>query len=892
MLNAPHDLRCERRINPLGIGRARPRLSWLLNDARRGARQTAYQLQTADSAEAIEANASGFDTGRVEGEQSAHVEYPGPPLRSRERVWWRVRTWDGDDQASPWSAPAGFEIGLLQPADWSAAWIAAPIVGGPYSIPPAAYLRTGFDVSRPVRSARLYVTALGIHEFEINGRRVSDQSFAPGRTEYARRVPYHVYDVAALLHDGPNACGAILGDGWYCGHLHSDPRQTYGDRPRLRAQLEITYADGSTDTVATGQGWRAGEGPIRSSDMLMGEDYDARMEIDGWSTAAFDDSAWRPVLLPEAPSIAVVAARAPPVRPIEEIRPVGPPKVSANKRRHLFDMGQNMVGRVRLRIRNAPPGRTIDLRYAEMLDKDGKPYTTALRTARATDHYTTRGGADEVFEPRFTFHGFRYVEVRDYPGGVPTEDELTGVVLHSDCERTGEFECSDALVNQLQHNIVWSQKGNFLDIPTDCPQRDERLGWTGDAQVFIRTAAFNMDVDGFFAKWLVDMADTQALAGDGRIHSVVPGVSSINSEGGPAWADAAIICPWTLYRCYGDEGVLRECWPMMERFMGFLAATSPGHVRAGPDRKWRGYGDWLSIDAHTPQDLIGVAFYAYDASLMARMAGVLGDPAAVERYAGLAEEIRATWCGRYLKPDGTLSAATQTAAVLALHFDLLPEASRPAVLEWLVRDIADRSMHLSTGFVGTPYLNPVLTRFGRADVAYALLHQRTFPSWLFPVTHGATTMWERWDGWTPEKGFNDAGMNSYNHYAYGAVGEWLYAAVGGIDLHPEIPGYRHSIIRPHPRQSGLSWARASLRTSFGVLSTHWHRDGDRFALELTIPPNTRSTVVLPARDAASAQESGNPVAQADGVELAAGEHDRGTVRLSVGAGTYSFRSLL
>jgi len=868
-------------------------LSWVVNDARRGAHQSAYRVGCASSDENLAKQMFDvWDSGRVESAQSVLVECGGT-LGSRKRVVWAVQTWDQHGVASEWSQPATFELGLLHAGDWTAKWIQSPTVGGPYTSPPAAYLRKQFSIDQPIKSARFYVTALGIYECELNGQRVGDAVFAPGRTEYLKRVPYDVYDVTHLVQTGENALGAILGDGWYCGHLHSDPRQTYGDRPKLLAQLEITLNSGRVLTIASDRSWRAGEGPIRSSDMLMGEDYDARLEIPGWSTSAFSTAPslddWRAAIEIEGPSIELVARKAPPVRKLREIQPIAAPTRSANKRRNLFDLGQNIVGHVRLRIRSAKPGQTIDLRYTEMLDKDGKPYTTALRSARATDHYTTRGGDQEFFEPRFTFHGFRYVEVRDYPGGAPGVDDLTGIVIHSDTPATGEFECSDPMINQLQSNIIWSQRGNFIDIPTDCPQRDERLGWTGDAQVFIRTAAFNMHVASFFDKWLQDMADTQALAGDGRIHSVVPGVTSIYSEGGPAWADAAVICPWTVYLCYGDTRILADRWEMMSRFMQFLARTCPDHVRADESKKWRGYGDWLSNDAYTPQDLIGVAFYAHCANLMAAIAGVLGKDTDAATYAALSNDVRATWQRRYLNPDGSLSCNTQTAHVLALHFDLLPKQHRPTALAALVKDIEARAMHLSTGFVGTPYLNPVLTRFGRSDVAYALLMQRTFPGWLFPITHGATTMWERWDGWTPEKGFNDAGMNSYNHYAYGAVGEWLYASVAGIDLDPTRPGYKHVIVRPNVG-GGLTWARGALRSPYGLISTKWRIDGQSLRLQATIPPNSTATIIVPTTQSKRVTESGRPIGAHPEIELIGDGAQSITIR--VPAGTYDFQSAI
>jgi alpha-L-rhamnosidase len=899
-MNPPTNLRCEYFTNPLAIDVPKPRLSWMVNDDRSGAKQTAYQIIVTSGGATL------WDSGKVQSDQSAHVVYQGSELKSRVRCEWRVKTWDIDDRASDWSGTGFWEMGLLQRADWKAKWIGSPIVGGPYSIPPAPYLRKQFKVGQNVKSARLFITALGLYECQINGRRVSDNVLAPGRTEYTKRVPYHVYDATALLQAGDNCLGGILGDGWYCGHLHSDPRQTYGDRPRLLAQLEITLNDGSIQVIISDESWQAGEGPIRSSDMLLGEDYDARMEIPSSFSprahAGFDALAqeplaqrnpagarglnadWRGVVVFDDPGIALVAHRSPPVRKIQEIKPIAPPKISANKRRHLFDMGQNMVGWVRLRFRNAPPGKTIDLRYTEMLDKDGKPYTTALRTARATDHYTTRGGppdSEEVFEPRFTFHGFRYVEVRDYPG-TPSIDDLTGIVIHSDCAPTGEFECSEPLVNQLQHNIVWSQKGNFIDIPTDCPQRDERLGWTGDAQVFVRTAAYNMDVAGFFTKWLQDVADAQY--DDGHIPSVVPPVKSIHHEGGPAWADAVIICPWWIYQSYGDTRILEDRWENMTRFMRWMQTSYPGFIRPKPGAKWQGYGDWLSIGATTPPDLIGTAFFAYDANLMSKMARAIGRDSEAEEYTRLFDDVRRAWIERFgnkgscplykgdttlyssptsiyeqmgVKPSGDqgeaqsasfsspLTVQTQTAYVLALHFDLLPENLRPQVFDALVKDIESHGMHLSTGFVGTPYLNHVLTRFGRTDIAYALLMQKTFPSWLFPVTHGATTMWERWDGWTPQNGFNDAGMNSYNHYAYGAVGEWMYSTIAGIDIDPEKPGYKHIIIRPQPG-GGLTHARGKLRSMHGLIESEWRLEGSTFKLTVQIPPNTTATVAVPA----------------------------------------------
>ncbi|HSV13352.1 MAG TPA: family 78 glycoside hydrolase catalytic domain, partial [Tepidisphaeraceae bacterium] len=433
----PIHLRCEYFENPLVIDVPQPRLSWRLNDDRRGAAQSAYEIHVASTPQLLaDGKVDLWNSGKVASDLSIQVPYGGKPLQSRQRCHWAVRYWDAGDAPSPWSEPASWEMGLLNRDDWTANWIGAPIVGGPYTIPPAAYLRRAFSLNKRIAGARLYVTALGLHEFEINGQRVGNDRLTPGRTEYLKRVPYHVYDVTALLAPGDNACGAVLGDGWYCGHLHSDPRQTYGDRPRLLAQLEVQFDDRTSVTIASDSSWQSSEGPIRSSDLLMGEDYDARQEMPGWSRPGFEASRWRPVELFDHPQIEIVAPRTPPVRPTRQVKPIAPPKVSANKRRWVFDLGQNIVGVARLKIRNAPPGHVIDLRYTEMLDKDGKPYTQALRTARAIDHYTTKGGEEETYEPHFTFHGFRFVEVRDCPG-TPTIDDLTGIVLHSDLPETG-----------------------------------------------------------------------------------------------------------------------------------------------------------------------------------------------------------------------------------------------------------------------------------------------------------------------------------------------------------------------------------------------------------------------------------------------------------------------
>jgi len=727
-----------------------------------------------------------------------------------------------------------------------AAWIGTKLAGGPQTPSPAPFLRKSFTLGQPVKSAMLTVTALGLYECEINGRRVGDEAFAPGWTDYRHRVQYQSYDVTGQLSQGENAIGAVLGDGWYCGHVGWRSRQYYGERPLFLARLEVTLEDGSKTSLVTDATWKTIAGPVLENDLLMGEVYDARREFGEWSRAGYDDAEWQPVSLASPDPLPELSPRlGPPVRRIGEIAPV-----SVDLKRGIYDLGQNFAGRARLKVR-AKRGTVVKLRFAEILDKDGSMYTANLRAARASDSYICKGSDEETWEPRFTFHGFRFVEVTGLGEGETAE--VTGIVLHSDTRPTGDFRCSSELLNQLQHNIQWGQKSNFLEVPTDCPQRDERLGWTGDAQMFCETAAFNMDVAGFFHKWLRDLRDSQTP--EGGIPCVIPLIRvdpTADEDGGPAWADSVIICPWTVYLAYGDRTILEENYEAMALFLDFIATRrSAGRIRSHPDvDRWGGFGDWLakdgadSIEGATPKDLIGTAYYAYDAAIMAKAAAVLGLDADAKRYAALRAEIVEAFRSRYVTPAGLVFPGTQTAYVLALHFDLLPPELRQAAAAELVRDIERRCCHLSTGFVGTPYLLQALEESGHIEVAFRLLEQETYPSWLFPVKNGATTIWERWDGWTPEKGFQDTGMNSFNHYAYGAVGAWMYRTVAGLGLDPQAPGYRHITFRPHPGGS-LTWAEATLQTRHGKTAIRWDLEGAKLRIRFTVPEGCHGTLQPP-----------------------------------------------
>ncbi len=885
-------LRVEYLTNPIGIEVVQPRLSWQIVSATRNTMQAAYQLQVATSEASLTRGANPlWDSGKVTSDASVFVDYAGPPVASRTRYYWRVRVWDTSGRVSPWSPPAFWETGL-QPADWTAEWIGPPATAADSLPSPSPFLRRAFRVGDAVRSARLYVTSLGLYEVYLNGQRVGDQLFTPGWTSYRRRLQYQTYDVTALLRSGANIVGAILGDGWYRGNLgFFRQRNLYGRRLGIRAQLEIRYESGRTERVVSDTGWKTTAGPVLGSDIYGGETYDARRELSGWASAPFDDRAWTAVALLEPASTqpALVAAMSPPVRRVRELRPVSIRLAPSGET--LFDLGQNFTGWARLTV-TGPAGTTVTMRFGEVLDKGGNLYTANLRAAAQTDRYTLSGKSREVYEPHFTFHGFRYVAVAGLPSQADSTT-ITGIAVSSDLGQTGSFVTSDSLLNQLQRNIVWGQRSNFLDVPTDCPQRDERLGWTGDAQVFARTAAFNMDVNGFFAKWLGDVAADQDPSGS--VPWVIPnplGGDSVRFAGTAGWSDVAVIIPWTMYLTYGDRRLLERQYPSMRAWVDYA------HRRAGTGLIWRPgwqFGDWLALHSDDPSypgattgtDLIATAFLAHSTDLVSRTAAVLGRTDDAASYRALFRAIREAFDREFVSRTGRVGENTQTAYALAIAFDLLPDSLVPAAAGRLAQDVAAREHHLTTGFLGTPYLLHVLGATGHMADAFALLAQRSYPSWLYPITRGATTMWERWDGIRPDSSFEDPGMNSFNHYAFGAVGDWMYQNIGGIDVDPAVPGYRRARIAPRPG-AGLTSASASLETVYGKLSSAWRLDagGQRFVLDVTIPANTSAEVTLWDARLDNVREGGAGLNAREGVRAA---RQRGPdVVVDVGSGSYSF----
>lgn len=737
------------------------------------------------------------------------------------------------------------------------------------------YLRKEFELKSPIQRAVLYATALGLYEVRLNGQRVGDHVLAPDWTDYRKRVRYQAYDVTKLVKRGDNAIGALLANGWFSGKIGNGANAFFGKVPAFCAQLEVTYADGHTEQIVTDASWKSLRSPILASDFMLGEDYDARLEVKDWDQSGLDETHWTAVGVRDESARRLEAQVMEPVRDIMELKPksVTEPKPGC----WVYDLGQNMVGVVRLKV-SAPAGTKLTLRHAEMLNADGTLYTKNLRGAPSVDHYICKGTGTETWEPRFTFHGFRYVEITGLTGK-PNQDAVTGVVITSDTPQTGEFTCSDPRINQLQSNIQWGQRGNYISIPTDCPQRDERLGWMGDAQVFIHTAVYNADVAAFFTKWLVDVDDGQTPAGS--FSDVCPNTMGCYSV--PAWGDAGVICPWTIYETYGDKRILEQHLPAMTKWVDYLHLHSTELLRD----KDRGndYGDWLSIHADTPKDLIGTAYFAYSAHLLAKSYRALGHDEQAEKYEKLFQEIKAAFNRAYVAANGRIKGNTQCVYLMALKFELLPENRRRKAAQYLEEDIQAKGGHLSTGFIGVGYLLPVLSQVGKDDTAYAVLLQDSFPSWLFSVQHGATTIWERWDGWTPEKGFQDPGMNSFNHYSLGSCGEFLFGGVGGIQ--PASPGYKTIRIKPIIR-GGLTWAKTCYDSINGKIATAWKRDGQQLMLEVVVPANTAATVYVPTKDAAGITESGRVVAKADGVTFLRTEN--GNAVFEVGSGTYKFAS--
>ncbi len=865
----------ENQENPAGIIESQPRFSWQIQSPQRNTLQSAYEIKVSSERNIV------WNSGKVNTDSSVHVAYKGSPLLTNGKYQWQVKVWDQAGKSSAWSAPASFQMGLMSPADWKAQWIESGITEAPSR--PSQLFRKSFSTAKKIKSATAYITSHGMYEAYLNGKRIGDAWLTPGWTSYNKRLQYQSYDVTHLLQQGANTVGAMLGNGWYRSVLGwQNNGNIYGKTLGLLMQINIEYTDGSKEVVATDGSWKSETGAITYSEIYNGETIDARKEKLNWNTNNYDDNSWTAVQVKDYPLTNIVTTVNEPVKKQESFKALKIITTPAGEK--VIDFGQNLVGWVEMKV-TGKAGDSVLLSHAEVLDKKGNFYTENLRAAKAQNKYILKGGSAETFHPYFTWQGFRYVKVEGYPGELKPEN-FTAYALYSDMKPTGVFNSSDSLINQLQHNIQWGQKGNFLDVPTDCPQRDERLGWTGDAQAFSRTASFNMNVNNFFAKWLRDVEADQI---DGLVPHVIP--NALGKDGNSAgWADVATIVPWDMYIAYGDKRILATQYNSMKAFVESVRRTAKDDLW---NTTWH-FGDWLfyrpfddndGSSAVTDKHLIAQCFYAHSTQLLINTAKVLGNKADADTYTNLLQRIKAAFNKEYVTATGRLVSGTQTAYVLALQFDMLPESSRQQAADRLVENIKRYRNHLTTGFLGTPYLCHVLTRFGHSDLAYTLLMQDTYPSWLYPVKMGATTIWERWDGIKTDGSFQTPTMNSFNHYAYGAIGDWMYRRMVGLDTYEDGVGYKHIQVKPHIGGQ-FTHASASLQTYYGTLSNAWEKDGTRISMRVEIPANTRATIYIPGTDVGKITENGAPLSSSKAIKVT-GQEDGYTV-VETGSGKYHF----
>ena len=866
---------------PVGLDHA-PVFGWQLTGDCRDIRQTMAQLQIAMTPDFA---APVFDEV-LPGKNSIAVQAAGFAPRALTRYYARVRI-KADTaaglQTSDWSAPGSFVTALLDPErEWRAAFISAEDADTCRESSAGTMVRGDFAVRPGIRAAYACTTALGLYNFYLNGTKVSTDEMTPGWTSYNRRLLYQTYDVTALLHPGTNRAGAMLGAGWYKGVMGlTRARNNYGDRTAFSMQLTLQYDDGTTEIVTTDASWQGTTAPVTFSEIYHGEEYDAALELPGWADAAAPDAApagrWHGVETVTYPAAQLYAQAAGKVSvrnrlPAQRIFTTPAGEI-------VVDFGQNMAGRVEITATGGP-GDVAELRCFEELDADGNAYLANLRKARTIMRYKFAQPGTVTWHPQFTYMGFRYALVVQWPG-TPRAENFTAYALHTAMEPAGQFQCSEPLVNGLHHNITWGLKSNFLDVPTDCPQRDERLGWTGDAQIFSETACWLADTWTFYTKWLTDLVADQLP--DGGVTDVVPNIEEHHTEGNwlmrtspygmSGWADAATIIPWVVYKMYGDASILRNQYTSMCRWVDFMTAHTKGDLFTFMTQ----LGDWVALDAEpgsffgaTPTALTSQAYYALSARILALTASVLGKAADTEKYTAVYKNAKDAFIKNFFDAEGALTAQTQTAHILALRFDLTPEKWRAKTVQRLLQLLDERGGHLVTGFLGTPYFCAALSENDCLKQAYDLLLKKDFPGWLYQVAQGATTVWEHWDGRRPDGTMWSAGMNSFNHYAYGAIGAWLYSTVLGLGQQAGTAGFTAARLAPRPG-GGLNWAEGWHETPLGRYALRWEKDAVKTNVTFSVPANAEAELVL---------EPGAQVIATDGIVFT-----NGTAR--VGSGTYT-----
>ncbi len=911
-------LRTEYKINPVTDAR-QPRLSWELVSAERGQVQTAYQIMVATSPALLaNENPDLWDSKKTEGNASNQIEYAGQLLASRLICYWKVRAWDKTGKISAWSSTARWEMALLATGDWKASWIGNDLSAlgkGPvYHLPPAPYFRKTAVVNAVIKKARLYVSSLGLYEFHINGKRIGDDYFTPGWTDYNKRVYYQTYDVTRDLIKGKNAVGAVVSDGWYAGYLGysllvGNPvvRNFYGTVPLLKTQIEIEYTNGKKEMILSDSSWTSAHGPLVESDILNGETYDARLAFAGWDSPSFRDAGWKnAAVYPDTSPRKLELYPGEPVKRMMELKALSVTARPGGK--YIINLGQNFAGVVRLKVKGRS-GDSIVLRYGEVLFPDGGLMTENLRKARATDTYIIKGDAgEETWTPQFTYHGFQYVEIAGLRY-TPSKDVITGIVMTSNTPETGTLETDNALINQLYKNIVWTQRSNYFDIPTDCPQRDERLGWTGDAQTYILSATYNTDIASFFNKWLVDLNDAQRPDDTYPIYAPAPNLRSTDTYS-PGWSEAGIICPYIIYRTYGDIRMIQKFWPNMLAYMKFLEVKSKGRY-VFPEASFEdispkgGFGDWLSVGKKTPPDMIATMYYAYCALMMGEMATAIHQEKEAAIFTGIFVKIKKAFLKHYSDTDGKLTTDaaaygtgegyidgnmgfdghTQTAYANAIYIAMLDSSLNQKAGNWLVELIRTNGGKLSTGFLGVKPLLPALSATGHSDAAYKLLLSTEYPSWGFEVVNGANTIWERWNSYIKGKGFeNNAEMNSFNHYAFGSVNEWLFGNMAGLKVGEA--GYRTVIIRPEIATEKINYVKATMHSINGEFISSWKKQGNKLLMSVTIPANTKAEIHIPASGSQYVWEGKTLIAGSKDVKIK--QYKDGHLIVAAGSGEYLF----
>ncbi len=881
----PKYLRTEYKINPF-IDTDKPRLSWELQSKTYNQVQTAWQIIVASAPELLTAaKADVWNTGKISSNATSQIVYAGKPLIAGKKYYWKVRSWDKKTIPGPWSETATWNMGLLSADDWKAVWIGHDVnalsVNTTYHLPPAPYFRKETIVKGLVKKATLYVSALGLYEFYVNGKRIGNDYFAPGWTDYTKRVYYNGYDITRVVKTGKNAFGAIVANGWYAGYLgyallvgSKTTHAFYGYVPMLKAQIEIEYVNGKKEIVGTDASWKATDGGIREADILNGETFNANLEPAGWNIPGFNASSWHPVQVHnEKERLLMQIYPANPVGIWGEIKPVSITEEAKGK--YIIDMGQNFSGVVRITAR-ANKGDSIIIKYGEKLFPDGKLMTENLRRARATDTYICKGLAQgETLMPRFTYHGFQYIEISGLKYK-PALSDIKGIVMTSLTPAAGSFETDNAMLNKLYKNITWTQRSNYFDIPTDCPQRDERLGWTGDAQIYIRSATYNADIAAFHTKWITDLNDSQWPDGTYPVYSPMPvaanGKAAIRASDtySPGWAEAGIICPYNIYKMYGDTRIVAKSWPYMVKYMQFLEERSGGNYffkeASFEDINPKGgFGDWLSVGKKTPPDMLATMYYNYCALMMAEMAKSIDNTEATAFYTSISEKIKKGFAEHYIDDDGKLtvnaaaygngkgyvdgslgfSGHTQTAYANAIYMHILSPKNLVKAGEYLQQLVEANNDQLTTGFLGFKPLLPALSATGNSKLAYTLARDTAYPSLGFEVVNGSTTIWERWNSYIKGKGFeNNAGMNSFNHYAFGAICEWMFQNMAGIQ--PLDAGFNTFIIKPEIAASGVNYVKATYHSIKGEIRSSWKKINDRLEIGVSIPVNTKAEVIIPS----------------------------------------------